>query len=485
MRRRIVLGLVAAAALAGLTAGVAVTKDDPDARATGPPAASTSTTAPPGRASPGASDVGDPYFPGLGNGGYDVTHYALDLTWTPEDARLDGVATIRAIATQWLSRFDLDLVGLDVAGVTVDGVAAEVAREGARELVITPSTTIARGVDFRVEVTYGGRPAAQPSIDGVEPGWTSDDEGEVHVIGEPAGAATFFPVNDHPTDKATYELRVTVPEGMAVAANGTLSDRRALGGTEQWTYRAEDPMASYLVQVVIANLAFDRDVGPDDLPLRYAYDHDVAEVARRAMTRTPEAIAAFEEMFGPYPFESYGTVVVDEALSLALESQTLSLFGADALRESVVVHELAHQWFGDDVSPATWRDIWLNEGFATYAEWLWSEASGGPSADALARRAEAAARDLDVAPADPGPDDLFAETVYVRGALTLHVLRHELGDDGFFELLRTWLARYGGRTASTADFEALATDAAGEDLSALFSAWLHRADAPDLSDWEG
>jgi aminopeptidase N len=392
------------------------------------------------------------------------------------------------VATQWLSRFDLDLVGLEVDEVTVDGRAAEVRRSGQRELVVTPPEPIVPGTTFEVRVAYAGRPVTLPGIDGVVAGWTSDAAGEVHVIGEPGGAATFFPVNDHPTDKATYEIRVAAPDELAVAANGTLVERRPRrDGTTLWVYDSADPMASYLVQVVIGDLTTVRDAGPDDVPIRHAVDDDVGGAeggAAAALSVTADVMDLFDDLFGPFPFEAYGAAVVDEPIGLALESQTLSLFGSQVPSQDVIAHELAHQWFGDDVSPATWRDIWLNEGFATYAQWIWGEAAGGPTVDdAAVAAAESGDLDLDRPPADPGADDLFADSVYVRGALTLHVLRRQLGDDGFFDLLRAWLDRYGGRTASTADFEALASDAAGEDLDPLFTAWLHEPEVPALADW--
>jgi aminopeptidase N len=484
MGRRVLFGFVAVAAVAGLSAGVAVARDqvqDGDA----PPARPTTTTIPRGRPSAGAPDVGDPYYPSLGNGGYDVSAYRLELAWAPSTERLDGVATIRAVATQWLSSFDLDLVGLDVEDVLVDGEPAEVRRRGERELVIVPSRTVMRDEVFTVEVSYGGTPGRLGDRAGVlRPGWTADDEGEVHVIGEPDGASTFFPVNDHPRDKATYEFLVTVPEGLEVAANGVLvGTERAPRGHRTWSYEAEDPMASYLVQVVIGNLRFEESTGPDGLTIRHAIDEDVPEDAVGALDRTADMIEGYEEMFGPYPFAAYGVAVVDRPLGVALETQTLSLVGLDSVgREGVLAHELAHQWFGDEVSPGSWRDIWLNEGFATYAEWLWTESDGGPS---VATRARQVALDggLDLPPGDPGPEDLFDDSVYLRGALTLHVLRHELGDEAFFDLLRAWIERYAGRSATSADFEGMASVAAGRDLTPLFDAWLRSPTLPDLAEW--
>ena len=492
-RRRLLLAAGAALAVAGGAVGVALARGDgasTDDRGPAGGADSTvpATTAP--EASPpepgqsGAPGVGDPYFPGAGNGGYDVDHYVLALTWDPEARRLDGVATIEATAaTQGLSRFSLDLVGLEVTDVTVDGAPAAWERDG-RELVITPDGTVAAGAGFTAVVAYGGSPEAVAGPAPLDPGFIVEDDGEVHVAAEPIGAATFLPSNDHPSDKATFEIRVTVPEGLDVAANGVLrrtqpGDRP---GTETWVYDVADPMATYLVQVVVADLRVEELTGPGGLPIRNVYDADLGTAVGAAIGRQGDMIGFFEDQFGPYPFATYGAAVVDQALGFALETQTLSLFGPDTASEPVVAHELAHQWFGNHVSPASWQDIWLNEGFATYAEWLWAEHAGATTVDDAAAEA-AGIPGLDHPPADPGADALFRGSVYMRGGLTLHVLRRTVGDDAFFDLLRTWLDRYGGSSASTADFEALAAEVGGQDVRPLLDAWLRSPRLPRLSDW--
>ncbi len=481
-----VVVVAAAAVIAGDGSGGDHAQRDADRDADDSSATTATTTAgmPTGSATPGATGVGDPYFPDAGNAGYDVERYVLDLTWDPAGEHLEGVTTITATATQPLSSFALDLVGLDVSRVVVDGERARAERRDDRDLVVTPAAPIADGALFESVVDYGGSPAAIGGADPVDPGWWGDGD-EVYVASEPDGAATFFPSNDHPSDKAAYEIRVTVPDGLDVAANGALRETVRGDGVRTWVYDAPDPMATYLVQVVIADLTFEETTGPGGLPIRNAYDADVGPEAREALAPTADMIDFFDELFGPFPFESYGGVVVDDELGFALETQTLTLFGADALGERIVAHELAHQWFGDAVSPATWRDIWLNEGFATYAEWLWSEHTGGVSIDDIATEA-ALSPGLDRPPGDPGPDHLFASTVYVRGALTLHVLRHTLGDDAFFELVRAWLDSYGDDAASTADFEALAAEVGGREpgqLDALFDAWLRAPLLPRLDDW--
>ncbi|HKA82761.1 MAG TPA: M1 family metallopeptidase [Acidimicrobiales bacterium] len=481
-RRRLIIVAGALLLVATVVAAAAIAARDrwsasPPAATSG---ATTSTAARAGRA--GAGGIGDPYFPETGNGGYDVDHYALDLTWDPTHQHLDGVTTIDAVATQALSSFSLDLIGLRVTAVDVDDNPARWERPDDHELVVTPAHALAVGARFTAVVHYDGTPAPIAGPPPLEPGFMTDGR-EVYVASEPDGAATFFPANDHPTDKATYEIRVTVPEDLDVAANGLRRETIARGGgIETWVFDAADPMATYLVQVVIGNLRFETQAGPAGLPIRNAYDADLPDRVGAAFARQGEMIDFFDDRFGPFPFGTYGAVVVDEDLGFALETQTLSLFGGDDVAEPVIAHELAHQWFGDHVSVGSWRDIWLNEGFATYAQWLWSEHRGDGTVDDMAQ-GFADTAGLDLPPADPGADQLFQATVYVRGALTLHVLRHELGDELFFELLRTWVDRYGGASATTADFEALAEAVGRRDLSQLFDAWLRAPSMPTLAEW--
>jgi aminopeptidase N len=465
---------LAGSALAGCAGG-----DDGGARR----AATTTTRAVVG--TPGARGAGDPYFPDLGNGGYDVAHYDLALTWQADAGVLEGVATITATATQDLSRFDLDLSGLDVRSATVDDRPATTARD-ADELVVTPARAIPEGDRFEVVVTYGGRP--EPIHQGTDlfrVGWQTHGR-EAFVASEPAGAATFFPANDHPSDKATYAFHITAPADQVVATNGEPIGRRAgTGGTATWDSVARDPIATYLVQVAIGDFEVVADgTSSAGVPIRHVLHRDLLAAARDTVSRTAQMMDVMSDVWGPYPFESYGVLAVDEPLGFALETQTLSLIGSDLAQagrdaDATLVHELAHQWVGDAVSPATWKDIWLNEGFATYSEWLWSERTGGLSAARLARRVEGEPG-LDGPTADPGPDELFQRTVYARGALTLQALREEIGDDAFFRVLRSWVADHAGGSASTADFTALATRVSGKDLTALFDRWLQQPSVPSL-----
>jgi aminopeptidase N len=241
-------------------------------------------------------------------------------------------------------------------------------------------------------------------------------------------------------------------------------------------------MAPYLASMVVGDLVIEHRTAPTGLPLRDAYPNRLADAARAEFAIAGDMIETFEAWFGPFPFEVYGHVVVDRHLGFALENQTLSLFGTDLLTgeghlETVVAHELAHQWFGNAVSPATWQDIWLNEGFAVYAEWIWEQERGGRSIAESARAVHATA-DYGVPPGDPGNEELFQPTVYRRGALAVHALSVELGDAAFRRLLTEWIERHGGATASTADLRSLAEELGGRDLGPLFDAWVYGAELP-------
>ncbi|GAB4415177.1 MAG: hypothetical protein Kow00106_10550 [Anaerolineae bacterium] len=339
----------------------------------------------------GAAGIGDPYFPALGNGGYDARHYTIELIADLDTNTIDATATLTALATQELRTFNLDYAGPQVLSVAVNGVLVDWDRRE-RELIVIPLTPLPAGQEFTVTVHYQGEPGqVAGSAIPLLVGWSDYGDG-VFVASEPYGAMGWYPVNDHPLDKATYELRITVPAGYVVAANGTLQETATQGDMVTYHWASRDPIASYLVTVAIDQFAVSTEPGPDGLPLRFYYPPDREQAVLADFARTDEMIAFFSELFGPYPFEAYGAVVVDTELPFALETQTLSLFGRNWLTgtgraEEAVVHELAHQWFGNSVSLAQWKDIWLNEGFATYASWLWFEHDRGTQTlDTIVRR---------------------------------------------------------------------------------------------------
>ncbi|HEX2906224.1 MAG TPA: M1 family metallopeptidase [Phototrophicaceae bacterium] len=440
-------------------------------------------------AQPGADGIGDNYFPQLGNSGYDVQHYTLALAWDDQTNELSGTVTIEVTATQNLSTFNLDFLGFNISAITVDDTPAEFSRNG-RELTITPATELTKDQVFAVAVTYSGIPGkgVPHYYDVFAHGWTRYDKG-VYVASEPDGSAYWYPVNDHPLDKALYTFEITVPAPYVVAANGLLQDTQENGDTITYTWETLHPVASYLVTVNVAEFIVEEAEGPDELPIRNYYPASVFQQGVLTFHNTAKMIEFFSDTFGPYPFEAYGVVVADQNLGFALETQTLTLFGRNAARggassENVIAHELSHQWFGNSVSLAEWSDIWLNEGFATYAAALWLEHTDG--ADALdqymreiyAPLATPLVRNQFVPPGNPPVNDLFNYGVYIRGAWVLHALRLHVGDEVFFELLRTYYARFKYGNVTTADFMALAEKLSGEDLGKFFDAWLYNPTIP-------
>jgi len=646
----------------------------------------------------GSSGIGDDYFPDDGNGGYDVQHYALDISYDPASGVLTGTATITAVATQNLSRFNLDFDGMTVRAISVNGRTAQWNRVGG-ELRVTPRDGITSGSMLETIVRYDGIPYLfdEPAL-GVS-GFFRTDDGAL-VAGQPHGASGWFPVNDHPIDKASYDFRIRVPAGLQAIANGRLVGTSTDGGWTTWTWDAPEPMSSYLATMAIgefevdsyrragirywdaldpdllvnevaprsgtyfarsqpgdaaykrlattisvpaagATLAFwinrstedwwdfvaveahhpglddwttlpdanghttqdggglcrysgvhpflahymtplppdaSGEVGCDpvgttgvwnaatgtsdgyepwsvdlgdfaggdvELSISYITDEsvqflglsvddivvstgqastgfeggslapwtvpgapegspgnttdwivsaaealpsDVGTGIQASFGRQPEFLRFMSGQFGPYPFATSGGIVDDYPdIGFALETQTRPVysrwfFGDASGNDYVFVHELAHQWFGDSVAVARWEDIWLNEGFATYAEWLWSEHEGSDTPQQIYDWFT-----TEVSPddpfwalmiGDPGPDHLFDFPVYGRGALTLQALRMEVGDAAFFQILRRWFSDHEGGNVTTPEFIALAEQISGHDLGALFEAWLFTAGYP-------
>lgn len=435
----------------------------------------------------GADGVGDPYFPQAGNGGYDALHYALDLTVDVDANTVEAAAAIDLLPLEELRTFNLDFHGFTIGEVAIDGVAVDWDRTDG-ELTVVPLAPIPAGEPVTVTVTYTGEPGGVEAV-GIPmlTGWNQSN-GVIFVASEPLGASGWYPVNDHPSDKATYTIRVTVPDPYVVAANGVLTDTIDADGQTTYIWDSEHPIASYLVTVNIDDFVRQEAGAVNGVPIRNYFPPAIAEEAAEDFAGTGEMLAFFSDLFGPYPFEAYGVVVADVSLGFALETQTLSLFARNWVTdfpgiEEAVAHELAHQWFGNSVTPATWQDIWLNEGFATYASWLWAEHQRGEAiVDSVARQVYAVLQQRDYATlvGDPQPEDLFSYSVYYRGALTLHALRQAVGDDAFFEILRTYYDRYAYGNASIDDFIAVAEEVSDQSLDEFFDGWLYAASLPDI-----
>jgi aminopeptidase N len=419
---------------------------------------------------PGSVGLGDPFFPTAGNGGYDAARYSLRMNLGPKARRLRAVARIEALATQDLSRFNLDYRGPSVRGVRVDGDRARFRRRRS-ELVVRPRQGIANGDEFSVSVRYRGRPHALTGPDGTE-GWVRTNDG-AFVAGEPLGSKTWFPCNNTPTDKARFAFRVSVPGKLKAIANGRLERRVKRRRRTTYLWRENHPMAPYLATVSTGRFRLGSSVIAG-LPNVVAVD---PKEHRAGVRRTPQILELFESLFGPYPFDDVGAIVDHApAVGYALETQTRPIYN-DSPRHVLVAHELAHQWFGNSVSLERWPDIWLNEGFATWAEWRWRQEIGGPTtAQTFEQRHDTPAGDegfWNPPPGDPGrPSNLFDGTIYQRGAMTLEVLRQQIGNDTFLDVLREWTERYAYGNASTDDFIALSEELSGQQLDDLFLTWL-------------
>ncbi|MGH3321933.1 MAG: M1 family metallopeptidase [Streptosporangiaceae bacterium] len=445
---------------------------------------------PNGRYEAGDPGVGDPYFPLYGNGGYNVRHYLLDAKYNPSTDHLSGTATLHATATNDLYRFDLDLVGLTVHSIVINGKRARWQRTH-HELIVTPQRKLKDGEPFVAVIRYEGVPKSYeiPSL-GIPSGFLRSDDGAV-VAGEPEVAARWYPVNDHPQDKATYTFNVTVPKGLTVVSNGRLLTHYTRAGWTTWRWVATEPLASYLATATIGKFDTTSYTTDDGIPVFDAVDPDLHGIAKNALAKEPEVIDFLESRFGAYPFHALGGVVDDyPELYFALENQTRPIYskyffepGNHPEEVYVIVHELAHQWYGDSVSVHTWKNIWLNEGFAAYAEWLWSghthEESPQQVFDFLYVDHPADDDFWDNKTANPGVENLFDnDSTYTRGAMALQALRMTVGDKAFFQILRQWQDQYAGSTGSTRQFTALAEKVSGQRLDGLFQQWLYEEGKP-------
>ncbi|WP_017537986.1 M1 family metallopeptidase [Nocardiopsis halophila] len=440
-------------------------------------------------AEPGAG-IGDPYFPSYGNTGYDVGHYDLRLDYRPDTDRLTGTATLVARTTEELDSFTLDFL-LDVDSVRVNGRPAEHSSEG-HKLTVDPSRTVAEDRQMTVVVKYSDHPSTVGWGD-VPSAWHRTDDGAI-ALGEPEASWWWFPANDHPRDKATFDVRIQVPEGYKAISNGELTGRQTRHGKDIFLWRQDRPSTTYLATLAVGDYEVHEDTTASGLPVYNAYSPGLDELAgpaRASIERGAEILEFQEESFGPYPYNALGGVVAgpDADLGFALETQTRpvyshAFFGRGS-NTYVVAHELAHQWWGDHVSVDTWQDIWLNEGFASYAEWMWSEYEGEGTAQELAEFTydayPADSAFWTVPPGDPGADDVFHASVYDRGALAVHALRVAVGEEDFAEILRTWQEEHAHGNATVAEFIDLSEKISGKDLQTVFDTWLYTPERPDAA----
>ncbi|MDX3691884.1 M1 family metallopeptidase [Streptomyces europaeiscabiei] len=445
--------------------------------------------------------VGDRLFPHLGNPGYDVESYDLAFTYPGSNREpLTAVTSIDAKTTSRLERVNLDFSHGKVGSVEVDGESAAFTSAG-EDLVITPREPLSEGSRTRITVRHTSDPVYTGDEEG---GWVQTADG-LAMANQADAAHVVFPCNDHPSDKAMFTIRVTVPYGYTAVSNGLATATDRAPGTTTWTYRTEHPMATELAQVSIGRSAVLHRTGPHRLPVR-----DVIPAKDRAklepwLKKTPAQIEWMEGKVGRYPFETYGVLIAEAQTGFELETQTLSLFERELFVrpeypkwyvESIMVHELAHQWFGNSVSPRTWSDLWLNEGHATWYEALYAEETAGRTVEARMKAAYGASDSWRTAGGPPAAPKkprngqkigIFRANVYDGAALFLYALREKIGGPAFARLQRAWVAVHQDGVASTADFQELASAIAGRDLGDFFHAWLYEVKTPPMPghpDWK-
>ncbi len=423
---------------------------------------------------PGASGIGDPYFPLDGNGGYDVQRYSIHDRYRFADRRLSGWTRITLTPTQDLTRFNLDFL-LRVSSVRIDGQVTPHRKPNGHELQIDPAGVLPAGERVVVVVRYDDIPQRY-SYAG-ENNWLASKR-EVVAMNQPHMAPWWFPANDHPLDKARIDVHITVPRGRQVVSNGMPTGHRTSGRLTTWHWASAEPMVPYLAFFAAGSFTLARghaDGRPWLVAVSKLVDPSSRAPLMTLMKRTPAIVRWLEQELGPYPFHSSGGLVTSLTPGFALENQTRPTY-PDWVDRTTVVHELAHQWFGDDVAVRHWADIWLNEGFATYLEVRYAETHGGNSADAWLRAnydaLPSGSSFWDLVISDPGADHIFDGEVYDRGAMTLVALRNRIGDADFTTLLRTWAADHHRGNGSTAQFRALAASVSGLDLDSFFTAWL-------------
>ncbi|MBL8929268.1 MAG: M1 family metallopeptidase [Kineosporiaceae bacterium] len=430
------------------------------------------------------------YVPGHGDTRYAVRRYDLELVYKVGTNHLSGTATLSVRALEPLRELAVDLIGLHAGKVLVNGKPAARHTHRGGHLVIRLREQRPAGSEFEVRIDYSGKPKPSPGLHGAA-GWEELTDG-VLVGSQPYGAPSWFPCNDRADDKASYRVSLTTAEAYHVVGNGDLVARRKRAGSVTWVYEQAEPTSTYLVCVQIGRSTV-TELGPvkaagAKIPVEIVHPRRVKVGSGTAFARQAQMLTTFADLFGPYPFGRYRAVITEDELEIPLEAQGMSSFGANHAvagweNERLVAHELAHQWFGNSLTAAHWRDIWLHEGFACYSEWLWSQASGGPSTDKHARNHHARLAKLpqDLLLADPGPKLMFDDRVYKRGALTLHALRLAMGERDFFDALRSWTAakRYG--LVDTAGFlKHLDRAAKGSTPSEVADRWLNQRKLPEL-----
>lgn len=429
-----------------------------------------------------STPVADKLYPQHGNAALDVLHYDLQLTWQPQQKNLKGTATLRIRPTADASEIKLDFKPYALDEVTVDGTAAKAT--ATKDKLVVPAT-VEKDKPVTLVVGYHGKPATTPipshRTDTEPLGLTITKEGGLWTMQEPWGAYTWYPANDQPSDKALYDIAVTVPAGWSAIAAGTPAGQD--GNTFQ--YHSADPMASYLQTLAVGKYKKITAKGPRNIPLTYWYRPGTDDKLVPSLKKSPAYLSFLEKRFGPYPFPSGGIVLVDSASGM--ETQQMITMGDKtkkfdrSLFEEDLLHEYAHQWFGDTVTPSTWNDLWLSEGWATYTQYLYSQSllkySDKDLEDYL-RGADAELRRKLGPPARPQAANFAEGNVYYCPAAMLKELNDALGDAKFFALGRAWVQTQKNTQQSRASFTAFVNKQTGRDFTKLINSWLDSKSTP-------
>ncbi len=443
---------------------------------------------------PGEPSIGDDYFPYMGNTGYDVTHYDLKIRVDPDAQRVEADATLAISSTlDGLDRLSLDFLrvannrGFEVREVTVDGAPATFERPAdVDKLWVTLPAAVDAGGSLALRVRYDGTPPSGSGLRFVAGPMA-------FAVNEPNGTRGWIPANDHPRDKATFRFEVTAPKPYVGVANGVKVDQHETDTETTTVFEMRQPMASYLATIGVARYQVAEELGPNGLPLAHYFLNDPA-VGMRVAGVTADTLDVFARRIAPYPFESYGHNAAN-GFGGAMENQSMTATGAGIFSTStprnshgIIAHEAAHQWFGDAISPYTWADIWLNEGFATYLTEVWRYDDVGP--ELLGQRMEslrysvlAGGRDAPVG--RPIPNDFFGTNTYQKGAWVLHMLRAQVGDEAFWSGIRQYYADHTFGNVKSADLQAALEAASGQDLSTFFSQWVYRPGNPAVDVYWG
>jgi aminopeptidase N len=425
----------------------------------------------------GQSGSGDRFFPNEGDSQYNALHYDVRLAYAPGSGELWARATIEAVPVEPLSKFSIDLDGLQVTRVNVNGERAHFSR-GHHKILVVPPAPLQAGSRFSVDIRYLGHPGARFEPGSFD-GWLRTKDGAA-AVGESNGTPTWLPCNNALADKASFDFHVTVPAELKAIANGRFVSVSKNGSRKTFYWREDEPMDAYLAVIDIGRgkLTRGKAVG---VPTWTLVDPRLAVKWRRRIAEVPAILRFESKVFGRYPFDAAGSIVDRIGFDDALETQTRPIYDLPPWRV-VLVHELAHQWFGDSVGLRAWPDIWLNEGFATWAQWFYNERHGGPPVRQVFERLKRARPSSGFWNPPPAllrePRELFSTSVYTRGAMALEALRLKVGTSTMLTILRDWTTAHRYGSADTTEFMALAEEVSGRPLQPLFERWLFSSGKP-------